>query len=110
MEQGEDEQAIDHLEHLDLLSEKDNSYALAIARIHRKAGDHTAALESVTRGVRMDPYDPSTRELAAAIAIEAGQFETARLHIEALMLLEPDRDQHRARHEAINAIILKQRD
>jgi hypothetical protein len=45
----------------------------------------------------MNPFDATVRELAAAIAVEAGRFDRAEVHIESLVVLEPDRDIHRKR-------------
>ncbi|MFZ9691747.1 MAG: tetratricopeptide repeat protein [Phycisphaerales bacterium] len=92
--------AIPHLAALDGTQRDDNAYAAELARLHRQAGDTSAALESVMKAVRIDPYDASLRELAAAIAIEASDLALCRLHLEALVLLEPDRPQHRKRLEA----------
>lgn len=97
--------AITHLARLDSLSEKDPSYAFELARLHRSLGDSASALRSATRMVRIDPYRPGMRELAAAIALEAGRPEEARQHIEALVLLEPDRPIHKRRLDAVSSLI-----
>ena len=73
--------------------------------MHRASGDGDAALSSAIRMIRIDPYRAEFRELAAAIAIEQGALEEARLQIEALALLEPDRDIHQQRLEAIMRLI-----
>ena len=97
---GEALEAIPHLAALDGTLRDDNAYAIELARLYRQAGDTSSALESVMKAVRIDPYDAPLRELAAAIAIEAGDLALCRLHLEALVLLEPDRPQHRRRLEA----------
>ena len=97
---GETLAAIPHLAALDGTQRDDNAYAIELARLQREAGDTSSALESVMKAVRIDPYDAPLRELAAAIAIEAGDLALCRLHLEALVLLEPDRPQHRRRLEA----------
>ena len=43
--------------------------------------------------------------VAAAIAVEAGDLPTARQHIEALTLIEPDRPQHQKRLETIDRLM-----
>jgi predicted Zn-dependent protease len=92
-----DDAAFGHLRELDLRADKDNVYALAIARNRRAAGELPAASEAAERAVRMNPFDATVRELAAAIAVEAGRFDRAEVHIESLVVLEPDRDIHRKR-------------
>ena len=92
-----DDDAFGHLRELDLRADKDNVYALAIARNRRAAGEMPAASEAAERAVRMNPFDATVRELAAAIAVEAGRFDRAEVHIESLVVLEPDRDIHRKR-------------
>jgi cellulose synthase operon protein C len=99
------ERALRHLVELDLRADKDNSYALAIARLRRSQGDPAGASLSAERAVRMNPFDASVRELAAAIAIEAGEMRRARLHVSALVALEPTRELHRTRLERLDALI-----
>lgn len=94
-----------HLRELDLRADKDNIYALAIARNRRAAGDRAAAMSAAERAVRMNPFDASVRELAAAIAVEAGQLPAARVHIKALTALEPDREIHRRRLERVDELL-----
>ena len=101
---GGDDAAHRHLVELDLRSDKDNIYALAIARNRREAGDLPAAARSAERAVRMNPFDPAVRELAAAIAIESGDLAGAEVHIEALTALEPDRALHRQRLERVRTL------
>ncbi|MCE2885174.1 MAG: hypothetical protein LW806_09785 [Planctomycetaceae bacterium] len=92
-----DDEAYGHLRELDLRADKDNVYALAIARNRRAAGDLPDAGEAAERAVRMNPFDATVRELAAAIAVEGGRFDRAETHIAALVVLEPDRDLHKTR-------------
>ncbi len=106
---GGDERALFHLRELDIRADKDNIYAVAIARNRRAGKDFPAAITAVERAVRMNPFDPSVRELAAAIAVESGSLERARPHIEALMFLEPDRPLHRTRLERLDALIAERR-
>ena len=104
LDAGGDASAYAHLRELDVRSDKDNVYALAIARNRRAAGDQAAALAAAERAVRMNPFDASVRELAAAIAVEGGRLDRAELHIEALTVLEPDRAIHRQRLERLKAM------
>ncbi|MEE2681168.1 MAG: tetratricopeptide repeat protein [Planctomycetota bacterium] len=97
--------AIQPLARLDALSDRNPVYATELSRLQRASGDHEGAFASAERMVRIDPYRPSLRELAAAISIEADRLESARMHIEALILLEPDRPVHRKRLAAIDSMI-----
>ena len=97
------ESALPSLRRLDLLEERDPAYALEIARLCRQQGDAAGALQAATKASRIDGYDPSTRELAAAIAIEAGRLEEALRHVRALERLEPDRPIHAERARRIEA-------
>ncbi|MGI9013492.1 MAG: tetratricopeptide repeat protein [Phycisphaerales bacterium] len=96
------ERAIPHLEELDIRSEYDEVYAVALAKLYRDTGDSGRALQKITRAVNINAYHAPHRELAAAIAIEAGRLDLAREHIIALTILEPDRAQHEKRLEAID--------
>jgi tetratricopeptide (TPR) repeat protein len=100
-----DDAAFGHLRELDLRADKDNVYALAMARNCRAAGELAAASEAAERAVRMNPFDATVRELAAAIAVEAGRLDRAEVHIEGLVALEPDRDIHRKRLARIRELL-----
>ncbi len=104
---GEPAGARDHLVFLDARADNDPSFALEIARIARAAKDSKGALVAAARAARIDPYDAATRELAASCALEAGDLDSARVHILALTMLEPDRTQHRRRLERIDELIAK---
>lgn len=97
--------AIPHLEELDRREERSPVFAARLARLYRAQGDIELALQKATRVLHIDPYRASYRELAAAIAVEAQDYASAKLHIEALTLLEPDRPQHQARLEAISRLM-----
>lgn len=97
--------AIPHLERLDALEDSEPSYALELARLERKRGNRQAALTHAMKAVRIDPYDPRTREFVAALAVEAGALAEARAQIEALVALEPSVERHRERLERVNALL-----
>lgn len=99
------QRAIRHLEELDAREERSPVYAWRLAGLYRQEGDLEKAIEKITRAVQINPYDADQRELAAAIAIEAGRLDLARLHVRALTLLEPDRPQHQKRLERIDELI-----
>ncbi len=101
----EPDKAIEHLEALDIREQKTPVYALALSQMYRAQGDYDRAVAKATRALQINPYHAQNRELAAAIAIEAGQLEIARSHLHALTLIEPDRPQHERRLEAIDRMI-----
>ena len=105
LDSGNGGEAVSHLVELDLRSEKDPAFALEIARQARRSGDRERAFEAAERAARMNAYDPATRELAAACAIEARRLEDARRHIAALGLLEPDQPRHVKRLEAVDRLL-----
>jgi len=98
---GQPQRAVEHLTRLDAFEVHGDSFAMELARLHREAGRLPEALEAVTKAVRINGYKAATRELAAAIAIEAGRLDLATLHLEALLLIEPDREIHHKRLEAL---------
>ncbi len=102
------EEAVAHLQEIDRREEKTPVFALNLARLYRQSGRIDKALEKVTRAVQINPYNADNRELAAAIAVEAGRLEVAKQHILALTLIEPDRPRHRKRLDAIEALIAGQ--
>jgi tetratricopeptide (TPR) repeat protein len=99
------EEAIEHLEALDLREERSAVYAIELARLYEQIGELDRALAQIMRAAHIDPYHAPTRERAAAIAIRLGNLPLARTHIVALTLLEPDRPQHERRLEAIDAML-----
>ena len=107
LESDQPAMAIPHLRELDLRSEKDNSFALEIARLSRQVGSKEEAQTAAERAVRMNPYHAANRELAAACAVELGDLDSARRHIEALVILEPDQPRHSKRLEAVERLIAR---
>jgi tetratricopeptide (TPR) repeat protein len=102
------EGAIPHLEFLDAREQSSPGFAIELARRYMAIGQGGKALAKAARATRIAPYDPSVREHAAAIAIRAGDLRTAERHIEALVVLEPDRELHRRRLEALRAMMADQ--
>lgn len=100
-----DADAVPHLEHLDAITDRENSYAIELARIARAAGDGATAGRHIERAIRMNPFDPALRELAAATQLEGGNLAAARTHVVALTVLEPDREQHRRRLAKIDELL-----
>jgi tetratricopeptide (TPR) repeat protein len=96
--------AIEHLEYLDVREDHAATYAAELARQYFAAGDLDRASVKAERATRVAPYVASYRELAAAIAIKRSEIATARRHIEFLIALEPDREIHRKRLEALGKL------
>jgi Tfp pilus assembly protein PilF len=106
---GDDAGAAEQLRVLSAVEDTNPVYALELARIERRLGNVAAALAQAGRAARIDPYDARTRELAAAIAIEAGDLGTARAHVAALVRLEPTVPKHAQRLERVEQL-LRERD
>lgn len=102
---GDSLAAIPHLEALDNCSDNDGNFAKELARIERARKNLPLALEHATKAARISAYDPAAREFVAAIAVEAGDLPTARLHIQALIFLEPTVDRHRQRLAKVDEMI-----
>jgi len=96
--------AIPHLEFLDAREQHSTSYAVALAKRYAARGEWELAREKAERATRIAPFDADWRELAARIAIQSKDFRTARRHIEALVELEPDRDIHKRRLQALEGL------
>ncbi|MBU3728019.1 MAG: hypothetical protein FGM37_02070 [Phycisphaerales bacterium] len=97
--------AVPHLEFLDARTDSEPSFALELARIARAQGNSAKAAAHAERSVRIDPYDPAMRELAASTAFEAGDMRTARRHIAALVTLEPSNRRHAERLSRIDELL-----
>ena len=96
--------AIEHLEWLDAREDRAPTFAAQLAALYgqRNApGDLALAQAKAERATRIAPFEARHRELAAGMALRAGDLVTARRHIEALIMLEPDRPIHRKRLDAI---------
>jgi predicted Zn-dependent protease len=93
--------AVAHLEYLDAREQKTPAYATELARRYAATGDWARARAKAERATQISPYDARPRELAATIAIQAGDLAAAERHILALTVLEPDRAVHTQRLEAV---------
>lgn len=93
--------AIPNLEYLDAREQSTNSFAMELARLYAASGDLPAARLKAIRVTQLSPYDARAREFAAAIFVRAADLDRAQQSIEALVALEPDRDVHKQRLEAI---------
>ncbi|MEM1186331.1 MAG: hypothetical protein AAGI53_15175 [Planctomycetota bacterium] len=97
-------EAIPHLEFLDDREQSTIAYAAALARLRAERGEHDLARVKAERATRIAPFDADTRELAARVALVAGDTARAKRHIEALVFLEPDRSIHLRRLEAVDRL------
>ncbi len=97
--------AIPHLEYLDAREVNSAAYAERLTRLHTAQRSSAKAMEYATRATRVAPFDANNRELAAAAAIQVGRLDEAERHILALTEIEPDREQHRLRLEALRRMI-----
>ena len=99
------ELAIEHLEFLDVRETNSPSFAIELANLYAAAGELDLAHAKALRAVRISPFDADYRELAARVAILAGDWRAGEHQIEALTEIEPDQAIHRRRLEAIRAKI-----
>ncbi|XAL99623.1 tetratricopeptide repeat protein [Phycisphaeraceae bacterium D3-23] len=94
IEQGQAADAMESMTYLDKIEGDAPEYAVELARVHRRAGRLVEALHFAERAVLREPYNPTYRELVAAVAVQSGDWELGAFHIEALALMEPDRSIH----------------
>jgi len=93
--------AIPHLEWLDVREVYSPVYAAELARQYAELEQLDKAIDKAERAVRIAPYEPEYRELAARIALLGRDLATAQRHIKALTMLEPGQSTHERRLEAI---------
>ncbi|MBY0311258.1 MAG: hypothetical protein K2W85_04250 [Phycisphaerales bacterium] len=94
--------AIPHLEFLDSREQKSPTLSMELARRHAAIGEMDKAKIKAERATQLSPFDPRPRELAATIALQRKDFVSAERHIVALTKIEPDRDIHTRRLEALS--------
>ena len=96
--------AVAHLEWLDAREQYTPAFAAELAKYYAGAGELDKAWAKALRAVRIAPYEAERREAAAAIAIRRKDFASARWQLEALVKLEPDREIHKKRLEALSKL------
>jgi cellulose synthase operon protein C len=99
------ELAIPHLEYLDAREQNSVVYATELARLYTATGDTEKAAEKAERAAIIGPYVAANRELAATVALQRKDYSVALRHIEALTRLEPDRELHRKRLDAVRKLV-----
>jgi tetratricopeptide (TPR) repeat protein len=96
--------AIPHLEYLDAREQRTAAFAAALAQRYEEISEYTLASEKAERATTIAPFDAELRELAARVALLRSDYATAERHIEALTVLEPEREIHKQRLERIRQI------
>ncbi|MEC9374195.1 MAG: tetratricopeptide repeat protein, partial [Planctomycetota bacterium] len=104
-DQAERFEAIPHLAYLDAREQKTPAYAVELARLHAARGEFDAAWEKAVRATQIAPFDPGLREIAATVALQRRDLASAEQAIEALTQLEPGREIHERRLEAVRRML-----
>lgn len=101
----ERKQAIPFLEYLDARETYSPAFAGELALLYAQADqpDHAKfAMQKALRAVSIAPYDADQRERAARVALLTSNMDEAVHQLEALIALEPDRQIHQRRLDALN--------
>ena len=93
--------AILHLEYLDVREVHTTAYANELAELYAQVGQYDRAFDKAIRATRIAPFDAPTREQAARMAILIKNYDNAQHQLETLMDIEPDREIHKQRLEAL---------
>ncbi|MBL9001944.1 MAG: hypothetical protein JNK25_12495 [Phycisphaerae bacterium] len=96
--------AIPHLEYLDAREQHSPGYAVELAKQFVANGELEQAALKASRATQIAPYNPAHREFAAKIAVMRKDWPTAARHLRALIVLEPDREVHTQRLEALERL------
>jgi Flp pilus assembly protein TadD len=72
-----------------------------LAKRYAALSDMDRALAKAARATQISPYDARTREFAATICLRGGDLAGAERHIRALIAIEPDREIHKQRLDAL---------
>lgn len=96
--------AVPHLEFLDEREINSPAYAAELADVYAKLGEHGRAQAKADRAATIAPFDAGQREQAARMALLAGDRAAAERHLTALTIIEPDREVHRRRLEALGGM------
>lgn len=101
----EQAKAIPFLEYLDAREIHSPAFAGELALLYAQSSnpdDKSKAMAKALRAISIAPYDADQRERAARVAMIVKDYEQAKHQLEALIALEPDREIHHRRLEALN--------
>lgn len=98
------ESAAAHLRFLAQREQYSPTYAVELSRLYASMGKWDEATANAEQAAGIAPYDASVREFAATVALRRGDRTTAERHIRALIAIEPDRELHKKRLEALLAM------
>ncbi len=93
--------AIAPLKRLDARESTFGDYAYQLAELYRQTNNIEGAQTAAKRALWREPFNGKFRELAATIALQAGDFEEALHQMKALAALEPHQAIHQLRIAAI---------
>ena len=96
--------AIPHLEFLDAREVHTTAYADQLADLYAQLGNHERALTKAIRATRIAPFVAHTREQAARMALLNDDLDMAEHQLNALISIEPDREVHQRRLEALHSM------
>lgn len=101
---GDPDEVIPHLEYLDVREQHSAGFAVELARRYAARQDWERAWAKAQRATQIAPFNASHRELAATVALKRRDFDAAERHLRALTRLEPDREIHRTRLDALQKL------
>ena len=96
--------AIPYLEYLDAREIHSPALAGELALLYAQSDQPDRAIAKALRAVSIAPYDADQRERAAQVALIVGDTQQAIHQLEALITLEPDREIHQRRLEALKKL------
>ena len=100
-ELGEPEAAIGSLQLLERGDNYSAAWSKRLADLYRADGRLDDAQRSLQRALYCEPYNATFREDSATVALQRGDLAEAEHQILALIILEPDRDIHPKRLDAV---------
>ncbi len=103
------DEAVEDLEYLDIREQHSPGFAEELAHRYASRGDMEKASAKAARATQIAPYDATYREYAANLAIRMKNFTLAKRHLDALVALEPDRELHRKRRDALGKMMAEGR-
>jgi Tetratricopeptide repeat len=96
--------AIPYLEYLDAREIHSPAFAGELALLYARSDQPDLAMNKALRAVSIAPYDADQRERAARVALLTNDTKQAIHQLEALTKLEPEREVHKRRLEAVRSM------